>query len=99
MAAVEVPVRNLPQFGQLSRTRCEPVPAPRIESAAPRYRDHRRWRALDRDELLESMLDRRHGAEKTPRVRVLRRLEQLACRPELHDASRVHDEHGLGGLR
>ena len=40
--------------------------------AAGRRVEQRRRRALDRDELLEPPLDRRHRLEQAPRVRVLR---------------------------
>ena len=42
---------------------------------------------------VEPLLDRRHRLEQAPRVRVLRRVEDLARGPVLHRAAGVHHHH------
>ncbi len=69
-----------------------------MERAARRRADQRRRRALDRHERVEPPLDRRHRVEQTPRVRVLRPLEDLARRAVLHRAAGVHHHHGVRRL-
>src|SRR5262245_63569279 len=98
MTAILVSAWNRLQRREIGRTRGEAIGAAWVEAAAGRKCDRRRRRSLDRDEPVETALDRGHRSEESPRVRVLGRLEELAGWSDLHHASRVHDEHRVGGL-
>src|SRR5438876_11202614 len=71
----------------------ERMRAPWPELAALREVDQRRRRAGDRVQTLRLRpVEARNRPEQTPRVRMLRVVEELPLRSAFDDASRVHDD-------
>jgi hypothetical protein len=87
------------ELGALATAPLERVGATRIERAAWGNGGEARHGAVDLREALALFDDGRDRPHQADRVRMLRPVDDVGHRADLHDAPRVHDRDAIGGFR